>query len=1184
MRIRYLRLPAFGIFTEQAVSFAPERGLHLIYGPNEAGKSTLLTAIGDALFGIPRISPHAFQHKPASLRIVMGLQLADGQELAFIRRKGNKNTISDLDGNTLPDDLLASYLAGLRRPEFEDMFGLDHLRLREGGQRLLESGGEFSQSLFEAASGLRHLRETFQELEEKARSLYLPQGQNPAVNQLMSAYKEQKKAAEAVGLSAQAFEELEARYQQEQEELAELARRIKEARSRQAKLQRIQRTKPLLTQGRAQKERLRQLGPLPSLPAGSAQLYQDLTTQLHSAEQQEKTVEGQIRELEAQLAELDIPEELLAQGETVADLFSGLGKYQEWVDALPQVELEIAEARQGALSRLKELQPRAADLKEAEHYRRPLTAIALVEDLAEEYGEIQKELTKAREAVELRRGELERTKGKLDAFGPVQDTTELQRLVKEIQAKGNLEEQYKDQLLALEEQEQLLQGQLSRLALWGGTLPELAQAKLPPAATVESFHQEYQELKAERDALGKEIRQLEEEISGYQLQIKLQQTRGAVPAEEDLLNARERRDYGWQLVRRAWLEGQPDREKEKEFSPDQPLAEAYEASVSQADRIADELRREADRVAQLQSLEVKLESAVQILQNKQRAQQELQAREEDFERRWLEIWAGLALESLHPAAMKQWLEEAARLVDGFAQLQQGRIKAKRLKEDVEGFKTKLGAALQQLGAADQGSLPELLERANFILAEAQRRWGEQTSLQQALSDQQAALSRDQETLKAAQEKEQAWSSRWAEAMEQLALPASTTVQVAKRYVAALQQLFELLDQLREAERRRDQQRKFKEAYEAKVQQVAHQCALDLPLESIPLAVRELMKRVQAAQQNQSAKEEVLKQLERAQRNLRELQEHAAQSEQRLAELMATAQCTTREELEQLLAQHREAEELRQKIKELEEQLLSTGDGLSLEELQAEAELVEVDSLPGELAQLGRELEELEAQQEALNRAFGVTEKEYKEKVQGTSLAAVEAAAQAQDTLARLAGAVERYVQLRLAAAILHRAVDRYGQEHQNPVLKRAGEIFKELTAGSFQSLAVDYDDRDKLVIKGERAGELVGVQGMSDGTQDQLYLALRLASIERYLEAKEPLPLILDDVLINFDDRRAAAALRTLAELGRKTQVIMFTHHLRLVELAQQELAPEDLALYLLGGDAAEVEPVEPSVPSAVLG
>ena len=94
---------------------------------------------------------------------------------------------------------------------------------------------------------------------------------------------------------------------------------------------------------------------------------------------------------------------------------------------------------------------------------------------------------------------------------------------------------------------------------------------------------------------------------------------------------------------------------------------------------------------------------------------------------------------------------------------------------------------------------------------------------------------------------------------------------------------------------------------------------------------------------------------------------------------------------------------------------------------------------------------------------------------------------------------------------------------------------------------MDYDDRDKLVIKGERAGDLVGVQGMSDGPQDQLYLALRLASNERYLEAKEPHPQILEDVLINIDDRRAAAELRTLSELGRKRLVIMFTHHLRLV-------------------------------------
>ena len=87
------------------------------------------------------------------------------------------------------------------------------------------------------------------------------------------------------------------------------------------------------------------------------------------------------------------------------------------------------------------------------------------------------------------------------------------------------------------------------------------------------------------------------------------------------------------------------------------------------------------------------------------------------------------------------------------------------------------------------------------------------------------------------------------------------------------------------------------------------------------------------------------------------------------------------------------------------------------------------------------------------------------------------------------------------------------------------------------------------------------------GTQDQLYPALRLASIERYLEEKEPIPFIVDDVLINFDDHRSAAALRTLAELAEKTQVIMFTHHWSVVQMAQRELSEKGFALYLLGDE-----------------
>jgi uncharacterized protein YhaN len=73
---------------------------------------------------------------------------------------------------------------------------------------------------------------------------------------------------------------------------------------------------------------------------------------------------------------------------------------------------------------------------------------------------------------------------------------------------------------------------------------------------------------------------------------------------------------------------------------------------------------------------------------------------------------------------------------------------------------------------------------------------------------------------------------------------------------------------------------------------------------------------------------------------------------------------------------------------------------------------------------------------------------------------------------------------------------------------------------------------------------------MSEGARDQLYLALRLATLERYLDHAEPLPFIVDDILVNFDDERSAATLKVLAELSRKTQVILFTHHAHLRDLA----------------------------------
>jgi uncharacterized protein YhaN len=170
-------------------------------------------------------------------------------------------------------------------------------------------------------------------------------------------------------------------------------------------------------------------------------------------------------------------------------------------------------------------------------------------------------------------------------------------------------------------------------------------------------------------------------------------------------------------------------------------------------------------------------------------------------------------------------------------------------------------------------------------------------------------------------------------------------------------------------------------------------------------------------------------------------------------------------------------------------------------------------------------------------------------------AAAEAKQQAASLAARLEDQIKEYAALHLARGALDKAKDRYRSRHQDTLLDRAGAYFRTLTNGAFAGIEIDYEEGNDILkaVRTEttRPDARVGVGGLSDGTRDQLFLALRLAGIEQHLKEREPAPLVIDDALIKFDDDRAQATLRCLAELARQTQVIIFTHHRHLVDLAR---------------------------------
>jgi uncharacterized protein YhaN len=237
--------------------------------------------------------------------------------------------------------------------------------------------------------------------------------------------------------------------------------------------------------------------------------------------------------------------------------------------------------------------------------------------------------------------------------------------------------------------------------------------------------------------------------------------------------------------------------------------------------------------------------------------------------------------------------------------------------------------------------------------------------------------------------------------------------------------------------------------------------------------------------------------------------------------------------------------------ELGKQLTRLSGGQTVEAFLQDARQVDPDRIEARLGRLTEEINERTEEKSQLDQTIG-SERAELARMDGSARAA-DLAEDLEGILAQLEGDVEQYARFRIASIILGQAIERYREKNQGPVLTRSGDFFSKLTLGSFEGLRAEFGDQGEQVLVGVRpdGSEIVRVEGMSDGTTDQLYLAIRLGSLENYLKESEPIPFIVDDVLLRFDDERAAAALRIFADLSRKTQVIFFTHHKHLVRLAE---------------------------------
>ena len=157
-----------------------------------------------------------------------------------------------------------------------------------------------------------------------------------------------------------------------------------------------------------------------------------------------------------------------------------------------------------------------------------------------------------------------------------------------------------------------------------------------------------------------------------------------------------------------------------------------------------------------------------------------------------------------------------------------------------------------------------------------------------------------------------------------------------------------------------------------------------------------------------------------------------------------------------------------------------------------------------------------------------------------------------------------WVRSKIAHALLGEALKRFRDRAQGPMLKAASGYFERMTRGAFVRLLSDDSGKEPVLIAERGSGPRIRVEEMSEGTLDQLYLALRLAALDIRRTAGVDLPVILDDVLMTSDEDRSGAMLEALAEFARENQVMVFTHHRHIAEVAVRHVSAETLALVAL--------------------
>jgi len=1163
MRIDRLDLISYGHLSEQTLDLSrPASGLTVVLGPNESGKSTTLRAIRALLFGIERGNPDDYRMGREGLRIGAALRDGDGVLHEVVRQGLSKAPLVTPDGARVDEAFLAALIGNVERTLFSTLFCVDHDELHDESAQLLDPDAEIGRLVFGASLGAAPLARVLRDLDGRADGLYRPRGSTQLVAKSLGRARQLTQEMRQLRVRAREWEQAESDLKRLDKEAARLRASVAELRGRESRLQRLTTALPLLARRAVAEESMAALLGLGAVQTDEwAEAVGQARAELVTAEREQQQAAAARDRLREQLGGLPASSPLLVAAERIDVLLQGVGRFRKDRDDLPGLRGQLASAQRSLTELLERL---GID----EQVVRAVTDghVAAVEELIEKRQALGSRLDSARAELSALDQSLLDARRDVEGLPEAPDTAALERVT--AVARADLERERQ----AVRERGELralagdVQVQASALGLAPASLAALESVPAPAPASLRAHRQAVADLEALGVRLQEQLAEFERQREDLLREAAAMRADAAVPEPGEVQASRDHRDQGWALVRAAWLAGAADAGEAERWASGLPLADAYEGSVQDADSADDRRYAHASQLATLERLAAE---SVELQQKIDGVTAELAGTDETAARlgaQWSELWkpSGVLPASVDEA--EEWLAGLADLKRAAQEHRRRAVALEELDADLAGHAAAVREALQGLGRPPvEGSLALLVEQASEVVAAAQVVREARAEKQRVLEQGARERPRREEAVRFAERDVAAWEGTWTGALAAVGMTGTTGL-------AAGRETLRLLREYRVAQKEADSLRGRVEgvgadieAFSAKVAALVGEVAPDLLGLDPDRALSAIKPRLDEAREDGRLRQDVEARLGEAEAQVEGAELVLTDAGAELSRLRQTAALDEAADLEVEAARAHEHAALAATVRELDERLVEQA-GTSVAELAREVgDLREAEvRLATDLGDVGSQLDGEDQRLEDVNRQVGDAR---------TRLASLDhqgrAAALEQDAeleLSVVARHVSDYARVALAAEILRRVVADYGQRNQGPIIAFASRNFSTLTDGAFDALLTDYAG-DRQVLLARRAnGEHLHIDQLSEGTVDQLYLALRLAGIEHHLsQAAAGPPVVLDDILVNFDDARAAAALRLCADLGGRAQVLLFTHHPHVVALAQRTLPGDRLHVAELG-------------------